>query len=152
MIYDWDTNKISVTDIYGTEFDIQLRGNITIIDGDSATGKTFLTSIIVDKQAGMEGNTNNPNKVLVFNYKSQDLASIFTAQHKLIIIDNANILIDERLRQHINADNSNRYLLLGRSLGGIEASINHYGELITTENNGKKIITVNYKYNLSGWS
>lgn len=35
-IYDWDTNKIEFQDTYGNAFSIQLRGRITIINGDSA--------------------------------------------------------------------------------------------------------------------
>lgn len=40
--YDWNNNIIQFEDKYCNKFNLQLRGKITIVTGDSASGKTLL--------------------------------------------------------------------------------------------------------------
>ena len=55
MGYDMSTARLYVSKSDGTVFDLQLRPSITIIRGDSGTGKTRLCSLIETMQ-----DINNP--------------------------------------------------------------------------------------------
>ena len=91
--------------------DFTFKNNITILIGDSGTGKTAAFSFI------RECMPINP-KLLCLNYLDyqKNIKDILSqAEGKLIVIDNADILLDDDTRKYISLDNKNQYLIIGRN-------------------------------------
>lgn len=91
--------------------DFTFKNNITILIGDSGTGKTTAFSFI------RECMPINP-KLLCLNYLDyqKNIKDILSqAEGKLIVIDNADILLDDDTRKYISLDDKNQYLIIGRN-------------------------------------
>ena len=87
------------------------KNNITILLGDSGTGKTASFSFIRECMA------INP-KILCLNYLDyqKNIKNIISqSEGKLIVIDNADILLDDETRKYISLDDKNQYLIIGRN-------------------------------------
>ena len=103
--------------------------NITILTGDSATGKTVTFSFIKECMA------INPN-ILCFNYLDyqKDIKEILTkTKGKLVVIDNADILLDDITRKYISLDSDNQYLIIGRNPKNLFATKENLFELVSKE-------------------
>ena len=91
--------------------DFVFENNITILMGDSGTGKTATFSFIQECMA------INP-QIMCLNYLDyqRSVGSIIkNTKHKLIVIDNADILLDDDTRKYISLDGENQYLIIGRN-------------------------------------
>ena len=91
--------------------DFTFKNNLTILMGDSGTGKTAAFSFIRECMA------INP-KLLCLNYLDyqRSIKDIVTqAEGKLIVIDYADILLDDDTRKFISLDDKNQYLIIGRN-------------------------------------
>lgn len=91
--------------------DFNFTSNITILMGDSGTGKTASFSFIKECMA------LNPD-IMCLNYLDyqKDIADIIKkANGKLIVIDNADVLLDDDIRKYIALDDKNQYLIIGRN-------------------------------------
>ena len=80
--------------------------NITILTGLSASGKTASFSFMRECMAV------NPNIVCI-NYQDyqRDIKKLIAGETgKLIVIDNADILLDDDTRKYISLDDKNQYL------------------------------------------
>ena len=95
--------------------DFALEGNVTFIIGDSGTGKSAVFSFLREIAA--------ENKSIVcFNYldsKKYYKKSIKQYKEKLIVIDNADILLDDNMRRYISLDEKNQYIIIGRNPTGL---------------------------------
>jgi len=94
---------------------LDLDYNITFIVGDSGTGKSALFSFL--KELATEN-----KKLICFNYLDNNKNyknSIKKYKGKLIIIDNADILLDDNMRHHIATDDKNQYIIIGRNPSGL---------------------------------
>jgi ABC-type lipoprotein export system ATPase subunit len=95
--------------------DLELRYNITFIIGDSGVGKSAVYSFI--EELGTED-----KRIRCFNYLDlQKLykKSIRSSKGKLFVIDNADILLDDRMREYIATDPNNQYIIIGRNPTGL---------------------------------
>lgn len=91
--------------------DFTFTSNITILTGESGTGKTAFFSFIKECMA------INPD-ILCINYLDyhKNIKEIVSqAERKLIVIDNADILLDDDVRKYISLDDRNQYLIIGRN-------------------------------------
>lgn len=107
--------------------DFQFTNNITILTGDSGTGKTASFSFIKECMAV------NPD-ILCLNYLDyqKDIGEIVSrAKGKLIVIDNADILLDDDTRKYIALDEKNQYLIIGRNPGNLFATKENLFELVS---------------------
>lgn len=107
--------------------DFKFTNNITVLTGDSGTGKTASFSFIKECMA------LNPN-ILCLNYLDyqKDIAGIIkSADEKLIVIDNADVLLDDDIRKYIAVDNKNQYLIIGRNPKNLFATKENLFELIS---------------------
>lgn len=107
--------------------DFTFTNNITILAGDSGTGKTAVFSFIRECMAV------NP-KLLCLNYLDyqkniRDL--IEQAEGRLIVIDNADILLDDDVRKCISLDGRNQYLIIGRNPKNLFATKENLFELVS---------------------
>ena len=107
--------------------DFTFKNNITILMGDSGTGKTATFSFIRDCMS------INP-KIVCFNYLDyqKDMKTIISReQGKLIVIDNADILPDNDTRKYISVDDKNQYLIIGRNPKNLFATKDNLFELVS---------------------
>jgi Holliday junction resolvasome RuvABC ATP-dependent DNA helicase subunit len=115
--------------------DFSFTNNITILTGDSGTGKTASFSFI---QECMAVNSD----ILCLNYLDykKDIAGIIkSAEKKLIVIDNADVILGDDVRKYIALDDKNQYLIIGRNPNNLFATKENLFELVS-EKQGEQTI------------
>lgn len=115
--------------------DFNFTSNITILMGDSGTGKTASFSFIKECMA------MNPD-IMCLNYLDyqKDIADIIKkANGKLIVIDNADVLLDDDVRKYIALDDRNQYLIIGRNPKNLFTTKDNLFEL-TSEVQGEQTV------------
>ena len=88
------------------------RSNITILIGNSGTGKTASYSFLLESRS-------EDDRIVCLNHtdiKSDIKSIIESLEGKLIVIDNADILLDHSTRRYITFDSRNQYLIIGRDV------------------------------------
>jgi ABC-type bacteriocin/lantibiotic exporter with double-glycine peptidase domain len=99
-------------------YDLVFDDRITLVGGDSGTGKTVLYEMLEDLRL-----TDEYKAIKLFNYKSDNLLETLTqCRDSFIVIDNADILIDDAIRRFINFEFSNQYMLFLRNCDGLNVS------------------------------
>lgn len=99
-------------------YDLEFEDRITLVGGDSGTGKTVLYEILEDIRL-----TDEYKAIKLFNYKSDHfLESIKQCRNNFIVVDNADILINNEVRRFINFEFSNQYMLFLRNCDGLNVS------------------------------
>ena len=109
---------------YVLNFDF--TNNITILTGSSATGKTASFSFMRECMAV------NPDIVCI-NYQDyqKDIKKLIAGETgKLIVIDNADILLDDT-RKYISLDGKNQYLIIGRNPKNLFTTSDNLFELVS---------------------
>ena len=118
--------------------DFEFTNNITILTGDSGTGKTASFSFIKECMAL---NTD----ILCLNYLDyqKDIASIIkSADRKLIVIDNADVLLNDEIRKYIAVDDKNQYLIIGRNPKNLFATKENLFELISEKQGEQTVLKI----------
>jgi predicted ATP-binding protein involved in virulence len=121
--------------------DFTFTNNITILTGDSGTGKTAAFSFI---QECMAVNSD----VMCLNYLDyqKNIAEVIkSVEKKLIVIDNADVLLSDDIRKYIALDNKNQYLIIGRNPKNLFATKENLFELVS-EKKGEQTILKLKKY------
>ena len=99
-------------------YDLVFDDRITLVGGDSGTGKTVLYEILEDLRL-----TDQYKAIKTFNYKSDNLLeTVKQCKDNFIVIDNADILINDEIRRFINFEFSNQYMLFLRNCDGLNVS------------------------------
>ena len=99
-------------------YDLVFDDRITLVGGDSGTGKTVLYEMLEDLRL-----TDEYKAIKLFNYKSDNLLeSLKHCRDSFIVIDNADILINDEIRKFINFEFSNQYMLFLRNCDGLNVS------------------------------
>lgn len=126
--------KPVITDKYQSKYlnvdlDLDLDTNLILISGDSGIGKSFVWQIF-DNDKGLDINleTFNYKDIYDINYK------IKNCRNKLIVIDNADILLDEEIRKYIAFDTNNQYIIFGRNPEYLYLTKRNCKELIVNNN------------------
>lgn len=109
----------------GNKYELDLREKVTVIRGDSSTGKTILfKALIANSHHG-----NNKNIGIV--YEDMTINSFIellnNKDKELIVIDNADFILDRNFVEEINKDPSKKFLLMGRIIPGLETG---YGSTV----------------------
>ena len=107
----------------------KFTNNITILMGDSGTGKTATFSFIRECMA-------IDSRILCLNYLDyqKNIKDIISQENgKLIVIDNADILLDDDTRKYISLDDKNQYLIIGRNPKNFFATKENLFELVSTK-------------------
>lgn len=124
------------------EIELQLEYNITFVSGESGTGKTALYSFLEEYSA-------EEDYIRCFNYldKNKPYKSLIeNSTGKLIIIDNADILLDDSFRSYIAMDEKNQYIIIGRNPAGLLLDIHEIYELKNQNVNEKTLFTLSKCY------
>lgn len=129
-------------------YDLVFDDRITLVGGDSGTGKTVLYEMLEDLRL-----TDEYKAIKLFNYKSDNLLeSIKQCRDSFIVIDNADILIDNDVRKFINFEFSNQYMLFLRNCDGLNVSdksfkvMKLYNNRITLEEELRYEISMDRRY------
>ena len=115
--------------------DFKFTSNITILTGDSGTGKTASFSFIKECMA------INPD-IICLNYLDyqKNIGDIIkNVSGKLIVIDNADLLLNDDMRKYIALDDKNQYLIIGRNPKNLFTTKENLFELIS-EMQGEQIV------------
>lgn len=96
-------------------YDLQFDDRITLVGGDSGTGKTVLYEILEDLRL-----TSKYKEIKLFNYKSDNfIEAVKQCRNNFVVIDNADSLITDEIRRFINFEVSNQYMLFLRNCDGL---------------------------------
>lgn len=106
-------------------YDLTFDDRITLVGGDSGTGKTVLYEMLEDIRL-----TEEYKAIKLFNYKSDDFLEVIKqCRNSFIVIDNADCLINDDVRRFINFETSNQYMLFLRNCDGLNVSDKSFKEL-----------------------
>ena len=116
--------------------DFTFDSNITLLMGDSGTGKSASYSYI------KECMSMNPD-ILCINYLEYQKnigEMIRAATGKLIVIDNADVLLDDGIRKYIALDDKNQYLIIGRNPKNLFATKDNLYELVSEKKGDQTVL------------
>lgn len=103
-------------------YNLCFSSRITLVRGDSATGKTYLYQLLEDVKQ-----LEKYRDIRLFNYKSDDFHDILQiCRDKFIVIDNADTILEDEDRKFINFEKSNQYLLFLRNCDGLNVSAHSF--------------------------
>lgn len=106
-------------------YDLTFDDRITLVGGDSGTGKTVLYEMLEDLRL-----TDQYKAIKLFNYRSDNLLETMKqCRDNFIVIDNADILVSDDIRKFINFEFSNQYMLFLRNCDGLNVSDQSFKEL-----------------------
>ena len=107
-------------------YDLVFDDRITLVGGDSGTGKTVLYEMLEDLRF-----TDEYKRIKLFNYKSDNLLeTLKQCRGNFIVIDNADILLSDDIRKYISLDDKNQYLIIGRNPKNLFATKENLFELV----------------------
>lgn len=99
-------------------YDLVFEDRITLVGGDSGTGKTVLYDMLEDLKQTVEFNA-----IKLYNYKSEEIIEqLKRCRNNFVVIDNADILMNDEIRKFINFEFSNQYMLFLRNCDGLNVS------------------------------
>ncbi len=116
--------------------DFIFENNITILMGDSGTGKSASYSFI------KECMSMNPD-ILCINYLDyqKDIGEMIkSVTGKLIVIDNADVLLSDNIRKYIALDDKNQYLIIGRNPKNLFTTKENLYELTSRKENDQTVL------------
>lgn len=118
------------------DFLLRFKDRITFINGDSGIGKTMLFKAI--ERDTLVSKTN----IICLNY--DDLPSgnleytLNNARNKVIIIDNADVILSDNMKNQITFDDrNNQFIIFAHSTKGFLPTRNSITELVIKNNKGK---------------
>lgn len=110
-------------------YDLKFEDRITLVRGDSATGKTYMYQLLEDLKL-----TPEFSAIRLFNYKSDNFHNdLKQCKNNFIVIDNGDILLTEEDKRFINFEGSNQYLLFLRNCDGLNLSAESFTILKETD-------------------
>lgn len=107
-------------------YNLEFEDSITLVGGDSGTGKTFLYNMLEDLRL-----TEEFSAIHLYNYKTADrIEEITELRNSFIVMDNADILLTDALRHFINFEPTNQYMLFSRQCSGLFVSKKSFKHLV----------------------
>lgn len=111
-------------------YSLKFNDRITLVRGNSATGKTYLYQVLEDLKMAKEYRA-----IKLFNYKTEEFHdSLARCKNNFVVIDNGDILLNADDKRFINFECSNQYLLFLRNCDGLNLSSNSFTVLSETGN------------------
>jgi hypothetical protein len=119
-------NIVRVTDkleckLGNFEYDLQLKGPVTLIVGDSGTGKTYLFNMLrkMDVRNPFEKTLCKHRENMRFfnqsDYSEKSLLDAFKRTGQIILIDNTDIILDSIPMVKAMWASQNQFILFGRN-------------------------------------
>lgn len=114
MVYD-----VLKFDAAPFSYALAFEDRITLVRGDGATGRTFLYCTLESLRLAEEYRA-----MKLFNYKTEDFhGNLRKCRGRFVVIDNADLLLDDEDRRFINFETSNQYMLFARNCDGLNLSV-----------------------------
>ena len=136
-------SKPIIMEYFSTEhtsfvLNFKFTNNITILMGDSGTGKTAAFSFIKECMAW------NPDIVCLnyLDYQKNIGDIIRNVEKKLIVIDNADLLLDDDTRKYIALDDKNQYLIMSRNPKNLFAVKENLFELVSEKQGEQTVLSI----------
>ena len=109
-----------------------------MLTGDSGTGKTASFSFIKECMA------LNPDIMCLnyLDYQKNISNMIKSAERKLIVIDNADVLLDDDIRKYIALDYKNQYLIIGRNPKNLFTTRENLFELVSEKQGEQTVLKI----------
>lgn len=106
-------------------FNVSFRDRLTVVMGDSGTGRTLLWMKLASESAFRDD-------IVCFNYtaKVDILHEIKKRSNTLFVFDNADIILTPETKRYIQEDKSNQYILFGRDTDGLKLAAINIAELV----------------------
>ena len=138
---------------------LDIRGSIILIHGKTSSGKSYIVYCIkkeiegINSSTPISGNDSVYSKIDIFDYRNSDIDKIKTISGELIIIDNADRIINGRkdIIDYINNDESNQYIIIGRDFRGFQVMPNYIGKISESKENGMTVLSIDYDHSKNGW-
>ena len=123
------SEKVNILDIRTNSgkfrINISVCKHLTMIMGESGVDKSYLFSVLQTLVLG--GRLKN---VVCINYRNTDaLSKLKSFKNQLIVIDNSDILLDEKQKLFTRTDINNHYLLIGRDVYALGTGPYNLGQL-----------------------
>lgn len=119
------------------QFDLQFNDRLTLIDGESGTGKTMLFKAI--ERDTLLGKTN----IICLNFDDIPSGNIehtlASVKNKVIVIDNADVALNLSRRMQISLDTDNQYIIFTHSTDGYKPSRRSLAELVVKNGKGRLV-------------
>ena len=112
--------------------DLTFDSNVTFVTGDSGVGKSAVYSFLLEY-------SSEDKRVRCFNYIDHNKgykASVRNSKGKLFVIDNADLLLDDKMRQYVVMDTENQYVIIGRNPKGLMLTQDDINELASESKDG----------------
>lgn len=90
-------------------------------------------------------NQNTALNIICLNYLDyqKDIAGIIkAANRKLIVIDNADVLLDDDIRKYIAIDDKNQYLIIGRNPKNLFTTKENLFELVSEKQEEQTVLKI----------
>ncbi len=146
-VYDYVNNVLNYTSKDGVQYRLQLRGFVTIVEGESSTGKSYLVSELFNlKSVQVEVSGYDVSNIFIPSTK-KDWFSLPSDYEGLTIIDRADILLTDIVCEQIKNYRKMRFLLFLRKAMNIGYSPNYFGEFV----NDNGVIVIKYKFSEELW-
>lgn len=107
--------QLNVRTITGYTFDIDLKGHINIIGGNSSTGKTYLCNTIRTIQRDALSDDRFEDVTIVDRNTKDILHELKSSKCGTVIVDNADMIVTKEIGDYIMGDKYNNYLIFARS-------------------------------------
>lgn len=130
------------TSIIGLKFKLKFKNELTLVNGDSGVGKTLLFKALMQHTAIYKNPIVFINYCMVLGDTGRIKDYLKASKNKLIVIDNADVLLTKELRVNIAMDASNQYLIFGRDVRGLGINERSIANLEIKDSIGK----LKYKY------
>ncbi len=142
--YDYERNYLEVKtdDIF--DFDLELRAPITLIRGESATGKSLLVNLIEQIKQARKINHQITDKVLIF---TKDRVIDFEDEKQLVIIDRGDFCLTENICEKIRKCRKTRFLIMARGNYDLGLTPNYVADLV--QENG--IVKLQFEFSERLW-
>ena len=116
-------------------YDLTFDDRITLVGGDSGTGKTILYERLKNVRL-----TDKYKAIKLFNYQSNNFSeAIKQCRNNFIVIDNAACLINDDVRKFINFEFSNQYVLFLQNCDGLNVSDKSFKVLKLNKHHNNRI-------------
>ena len=112
--------------------DLKFDSNVTFVTGDPGVGKSAVYSFLQEY-------SSEDKRIRCFNYIDHNKgykASVRNSKGKLFVIDNADLLLDDKMRQYIVRDTENQYVIIGRNPRGLMLTQDDINELDSDSKDG----------------
>lgn len=118
---------------YDIALDLDFTSQLTLISGDSGVGKTLFFGL-------MQTESSVDKRIVCIDLKSSsyDIKNFIRGfSDKLILIDNADIILGSKERRYISTDKKNQYIIFGRNSLGLGINQDNCGRFMLV---GNKVI------------